>query len=250
MGSNRRFYWIKLYTNFFGQREIKSIRRNDNGLLYIVIYLKLLLLSANSDGYLRFESTEDTLIDELSIEIDEDPNDVTNAIKELEDKKLLEISSDDEYFLNHATDMVGSETASAQKMRRLRAERKKETSQSLTMLHNVTQSDTEIDKEIEIEKNIKIDDIEQYTSKINSLIVNQVSSSSIINFIDHYGLMSLELLIEQIPKSEYLMKNINFNHIEDKFLRKAIMGEYKTYNNKNLGDDEPNEYGKVPPLRF
>lgn len=100
------------------------------------------------------------------------------------------------------------------------------------------------------DNNINNDDIEQYTSKINSLIVNQVSSSLIINFIDHYGLMSLELLIEQIPKSEYLIKNINFNHIEDKFLRKAIMGEYKTYNNKNLGDDEPNEYGKVPPLRF
>ncbi len=143
MGTNKKYYWIKLNTNFFIQREVKSIRRKENGLLYIVIYLKLLLLSANTGGLLKFENTEDNLIEELSIEIDEDSEDVSNAIEVLQKKNLITISSNDEFFLNKAPDMVGSETASTIRSRKSRAKKKERELQDnnhLLQCNNLQQS--------------------------------------------------------------------------------------------------------------
>lgn len=243
MGQNKRFYWIKLNTNFFIQREIKSIRKKEDGLLVTVIYLKLLLLSANYEGFLRFENTEDTFVDELAIEIDEETADVRKAIETLASKNLIELISNDEYFLNKVPEMVGSETASAQKMRKLRAERKKEKLQGVTMLHDVRKCDTEIDKEID--KDID-DDIEKMTFKINNLIENKTSSSSIESFIKSYGIKPLNTLINEINKSDYLKTNIDFNNLNENFINKAISGKYRTYTSElDVGE---NEYGKVKPF--
>ena len=246
MGTNKRFYWIKLNTNFFIQREVKSIRRTENGLLYIVIYLKLLLLSANTGGLLKFENTEDSLVEELSIEIDEEPEDVKNAIEVLQKKNLITISSNDEFFLNKAPDMVGSETAAAERMRKSRA-KKKELEKNVTMLPNVTNCYTEIDidKEIEIDKRDKreeiyikdIDDIKNIITKINELVINQMSSSSLENFINNYGVDTLNKLIKQIERSDYLKENINFNNLNDEFVNNAISGKYRTF--KNEVNNEP-----------
>lgn len=251
MEQNKRFYWIKLNTNFFIQREIKSIRKKEDGLLVTVIYLKLLLLSANYEGFLRFENTEDTFVDELAIEIDEETEDVRKAIETLASKNLIELISNDEYFLNKVPEMVGSETASAQKMRKLRAKRKKEKSQSVTLLRDVRKCDTEIDKdkdkdkEIEIDKDID-DDIEKITFKINNLIEKKTSSSSIESFIKSYGIKPLNTLINEINKSDYLKTNIDFNNLNENFINKAISGKYRTYTSElDVGE---NEYGKVKPF--
>lgn len=242
MGTNKKYYWIKLNTNFFIQREVKSIRRKENGLLYIVIYLKLLLLSANTGGLLKFENTEDNLIEELSIEIDEDSEDVSNAIEVLQKKNLITISSNDEFFLNKAPDMVGSETTAAGRMRKSRA-KKKESEKSVTMLHNVTNCYTEIEIDKEINKEIElelrdIDDIKNIITKINALVINQVSSSSLEKFINDYGVDTLNKLIKQIERSDYLKNNINFNNLNDNFINKAISGKYRTYKDEVKHESE------------
>ncbi len=251
MGTNNKYYWIKLNTNFFIQREVKSIRRTENGLLYIVIYLKLLLLSANTGGLLIFENTEDNLIEELSIEIDEEYEDVTNAIKILQKKNLININSNDEFFLNKAPDMVGSETAAAERMRRSRA-KKKEIEKNVTMLQDVTNCYTDKDKDKEIDKDIKIDDDKaKYISEINNLIKNKISSSSLDNFINRFGVNKLDPLISEIKDSDYLKGNINFNNLSDDFIDKAISGKYKTYKNDDSSNDEDevNIYAGVEPIR-
>lgn len=245
MGKNKRFYWIKLNTNFFIQREVKSIRRTENGLLYIVIYLKLLLLSANTGGILKFENTEDNLIEELSIEIDEEPEDVKNAIEVLQKKNLITISSNEEFFLNKAPDMVGSETASTIRSRESRQRKKERESQSknnLLQCNNTQQNcntEIDIDKEIEIDKRDKRldDDKAEYVTKINGLIKNKISSSSLENFINNYGVDTLNKLIKQIERSDYLKENINFNNLNDEFVNKAISGKYRTF--KNEVNNEP-----------
>lgn len=245
MGKNKRFYWIKLNTNFFIQREVKSIRRTENGLLYIVIYLKLLLLSANTGGILKFENTEDNLIEELSIEIDEEPEDVKKAIEVLQKKNLITISSNDEFFLNKAPDMVGSETASTIRSRESRQRKKERESQSNNNLLHCNNTQQNCNTEIEEDKRDKrediyikdIDDIKNIITKINELVINQISSSSLENFINNYGVDTLNKLIKQIERSDYLKENINFNNLNDEFVNNAISGKYRTY--KNEVNNEP-----------
>lgn len=47
-----KYYWIKLFTNFFKMPEIDWLKEQENGCKYIVLYLQLCCLTANSDGKL------------------------------------------------------------------------------------------------------------------------------------------------------------------------------------------------------
>lgn len=49
---NKRFYWIKLRENFFQQETIDWLIEQENGSAYIVLYLKMCLLTANTSGEL------------------------------------------------------------------------------------------------------------------------------------------------------------------------------------------------------
>lgn len=49
---NKKYYWIKLKTDFFDLPTIDWLQDQENGCEYIVLYQKLCLLAANSDGKL------------------------------------------------------------------------------------------------------------------------------------------------------------------------------------------------------
>lgn len=63
--------WLRLEGGFFREWEIKKMRRLEKGSDYIIIYQKLMLLSINSEGFLRFTGIEENIFEQLSIEIDE-----------------------------------------------------------------------------------------------------------------------------------------------------------------------------------
>lgn len=50
---NKRFYWIKLRENFFQQETIDWLQDQKNGCEYIVLYLRLCLMTANTNGVLQ-----------------------------------------------------------------------------------------------------------------------------------------------------------------------------------------------------
>lgn len=52
MENNKRFYWIKLKTNFFGKDEIDFLLSQKNGCQYVVLYQMLCLQTANTNGEL------------------------------------------------------------------------------------------------------------------------------------------------------------------------------------------------------
>lgn len=155
--SNKTYFWLKLKDDFFDEIEIKRLRRMAGGDTYTIIYLKMLLLSLKEDGNLFFNGVGDDFVDELSLDIDEDLDNVKMTIAYLKSKGLLEIVSDRKYHLNALPEMVGKETDSARRMRRKRQRdnnKALETSQSDKL---VTRSDTEIEKELELEKELEID---------------------------------------------------------------------------------------------
>lgn len=95
---------IYLRDDFFENDVVKSIE-DKYGLHYSIIYIKLLLLGCNNDGYLRFKNTEENFIKEISLEINEGFEVVEKTIEILISKNLIEVISENEYFLK-STEVV------------------------------------------------------------------------------------------------------------------------------------------------
>lgn len=153
MSEPKRYFWLKLHKDFFQRKEIKRLRKIAGGDTYTIIYLKMLLRSIMSDGKLYFDGLEDDFASELALDLDEKEENVQITIQYLLKSGLLEMCSDEEYYLPDTKDSTGCETAVASRVRKHR-ERKK----ALQCNADVTQvkqlCNGEIDIEIEKEKEI------------------------------------------------------------------------------------------------
>ena len=149
MANDKKYYWLKLKDDFFRDKKMKKLRNIAGGDTYTIIYLKMQLLSLKNSGVLIFENVEDTFEEEIALEIDEKVEDVKVCLLYLGKTGLLECK-DNEYVLPQTIDCIGSETATAERMRRSRECKKQlEMSQCYT---DVTNGYTEIEKDIDIEK--------------------------------------------------------------------------------------------------
>ncbi|EGO8494390.1 DnaD domain protein [Enterococcus sp. AZ050] len=165
----KRYYWLQLKEDFFNQKEIKLLRRIAGGDTYTIIYLKMLLLSLRDEGKLYFEAIGDNFSEEIALTLDEAPEDVSITINYLENKGLLEIIEDDEYFLNRVPELLGSESYSADRVRRYRERKKQESLQSnekaLQSNGYVTESNSHVTKRRDRDR----EDIEKSRSREEGL---------------------------------------------------------------------------------
>lgn len=122
--AEKKYYWLKLQDSFFG-KEIKLLRRIAGGDTYTIIYLKMLLLSLKNEGKIFYEGVCNSVAEEISLDIDEDTENVAITIAYLEQKGMLEFITDNEMFLNETPTMIGQETDAAERMRKSR-ERQRE----------------------------------------------------------------------------------------------------------------------------
>ena len=67
MSDNKRYYWLKLKETFWNDAPILFMRSLPNGDTLVIIYLKLLGLSAQNDGYIAFEGNYGTIEDEIAL---------------------------------------------------------------------------------------------------------------------------------------------------------------------------------------
>lgn len=199
MSEPKRYFWLKLHKDFFQRKEIKRLRKIAGGDTYTIIYLKMLLRSIMSDGKLYFDGLEDDFASELALDLDEKEENVQITIQYLLKSGLLEMCSDEEYYLPDTKDSTGCETAVASRVRKHR-ERKKalqcnaDVTQVKQLCNGEIEKELEIDKEIDKEIDNKcastkqkrkrfvkptISDIEQYCSEKNISINAQ-------QFIDYY----------------------------------------------------------------
>lgn len=116
----KRYYWLKLPEDFFRQLPIKKLRRIAGGDTYTVIYLKMLLLSLKQDGRIYFEGVEENFSEELALELDEEEENVKVTVRFLLAHGLMKLVDETEYVLTQCSNMVGSESASAERVRRHR----------------------------------------------------------------------------------------------------------------------------------
>lgn len=156
MSEPKRYFWLKLHKDFFQRKEIKRLRKIAGGDTYTIIYLKMLLRSIMSDGKLYFDGLEDDFASELALDLDEKEENVQITIQYLLKSGLLEMCSDEEYYLPDTKDSTGCETAAASRMRKCRAKKDKLERNNVTpMLQSgYGEIEKELEIDIEIEKEI------------------------------------------------------------------------------------------------
>ena len=121
MAEEKRYFWLRLYDDFFTSKRIKKLRKIAGGDTYVIIYLKMQLVAMKHDGTLKWSGLEENIADELALELDEDPANVEVTLQYLISCGLAEASNDlTEVFLPFSVKNVGSEGAAAQRMREYR----------------------------------------------------------------------------------------------------------------------------------
>ncbi len=169
---NKRYYWIQLTQDFFKSKEMKLLRKIAGGDTHTIIYLKMMLISLEDGGCIYYDGLADNLAEEIALMIDENVEDIKITLLFLESKGLLTRKNDRDYFLEQVPEMVGSETASARRVRKFR-----ENQLALQCNNDVTKrnGDIDIEKDIdtEIEKDVDENPVElivkEYQSRIAPL---------------------------------------------------------------------------------
>ncbi len=158
MGEEKRYYWLKLKEDFFRQPRIKKLRKVAGGDTYTLIYLKMQLLSLQNGGILVYENIEDTFEEELSLIIDEDAENIRFTMLYLMDQGLMKEIESGEYEMPEVIQNTGSESASAERVRRYRAAKKAlQCNAGVTACNTEKEIEKDIEIEIEIEKNNIVD---------------------------------------------------------------------------------------------
>lgn len=267
MGENKKYFWLKLYNDFFSSKRIKRLRSLAGGDTYTIIYLKMQLKALKDDGYLYFDDVMDDFAEELALDIDENADDVRVTIQYLSRVGLLESSENGkEYFLPYVQTCIGSETASAQRVRNYRARKKEQealpcNTDETPMKQIETKCNTEIEKEKELETDIEIE-------KNKYQLIADMYNNTCVSFprltklsdsrkkaigarLKKYSLEEIQRVFDLAEKSDFLKGNnsrnwnANFDWLmNDANMAKVLDGNYtnkpkpQTQNNFSGVDDD------------
>ncbi len=141
----KRFYWLKLKHDFFRRPEIAIIEKGRRGKEIILFYLKLLLEGIETEGQLRLNEKIPYHAESLAAVTHMTPTVVELAMERLQEFGLLTVREDGTLVLPELSDMIGSETADAERMRKKRE-------QSSNNVRERKRKEKEIEKEIESEE--------------------------------------------------------------------------------------------------
>ncbi len=121
--NQKRFWWLKLKEGYFNSEGMRRLRKQAGGEVFTIIYLKMQLASLRTDGVLSYNGYDETFAKEIAFAINEDVDNVANAIAILRRYKLVEDITDTSFFMPEAVANTGSESDSAERVRRLRERR-------------------------------------------------------------------------------------------------------------------------------
>ena len=121
MATERRYFWLKLKEDFFTSKWIKKLRNMAGGDTYLIIFLKLQLLAMKSEGTIPFDHLEDTMADELALDLDESADNVRAVLAFLLSCGLAETDNEaSDIYMPCAMENVGCESSAASRMRKMR----------------------------------------------------------------------------------------------------------------------------------
>ena len=150
------------------------------GYTMTVIYMRMMLESLESDCILYYEGYFETLKEELALKLDVSEDDISMTIAYFTQCGLIQIDEDKNAELTQAKALVQQETNHAAYMRSYRKEQQ-EKEKNLTLLSNnfttlsTCRTEKEIDKEKELEQDLKLDINKEYI--VEGTSPNEQSSS-------------------------------------------------------------------------
>ena len=191
----KKYYWIKLKTDFFDQDTIDFLMGQENGAEYVVIYQMLMLKTAQQGGYLGTKMAEVMVPYDIKKIVRDtkyfDYDTVTIALEIFKKLGLVYEESNHILKLAGAEQLVGSESKWAEKKRIYRDSQRTIQGQ----IEDNVRQEIDIDKEIEKEKDIEIDiDKDKKKKKksakadlngmIDSFTENEELKDALIAFLD------------------------------------------------------------------
>lgn len=271
--ANKRYYWLKLKEDFFKSKEMKKLRKVAGGDTYVIIYLKMQLLSLKNNGKLYFEGVDDDFASELALELDEEVENVRMTLNFLEHCKLLECISSEEYFLSVIPDVTGSETASTIRSRKCRALQNENNvlqcnAKVLQNEKNATAEirDKRIEKEIENKSKREIIDYQKIADMYNDTCVSFPHLSKIsesrkksikARFNSGYTYDDFQTLFTKAENSSFLKGANNRNWsanfdwlIKDNNMAKVLDGNYDERGNNHVNQNYDNSFQQVGEFKF
>ena len=196
----KKYYWIKLKTNFFDLPTIDWIMSQNNGCEYIVLYQMLCLKTANTDGKLVSQLGEMLIpydIEKIARDTKYFSNDTIRVALELfKSLGLIYVSDDNTMTISNYDEMVGCESQWAEKKRLYRQKQKQIGGQQQGQIEDNVRQEYR-DKRLEIrDKSIEYRDKsvnkekeekekrETYVSILDSYTSNETLKSSLNDFIE------------------------------------------------------------------
>ena len=240
---NKRYYWLKLYDDFFGSKRIKKLRKIAGGDTYTIIYLKMQLMAMKSGGVLEYTGLENTFAEELALDLDEEADNVAVTVNYLLSCGLLETADNKEFFVPYAVLNTGSESASAQRVRDHRARKALHCNTDETEVKRLCSAEKEIEIEIEKESDKR--------EKVNYQRIADMYNETCVSFprlkslsesrkkaikarLNTYSEQDFKTLFEKAEASDFLKgKNdrnwtANFDWlIKDSNMAKVLDGNYE-----------------------
>lgn len=151
MADVKKYYWLKLKRDFFKRHDVRIIEEMPNGKDYILFYLKLLLESIDHEGELRFSDTIPYNENMLSVITNTNIDIVRSAMRVFVELNMIEMFDDQTIFMVETQRLIGSESASAERVRKYRKNQ-----QLLQCNADVTKCNTEIEIEKDKEKDKEV----------------------------------------------------------------------------------------------
>ena len=177
---NKRYFWLKLQNTYFNQLEQKKMRKQENGKDMQIIYLRMMLLSLDKGGYIYYQGVYDSIEEELAEEFSEDVSIVRETIRYLSENNMISFDEESNCFIPQAVDCTGSESYSAERVRRFREKKALQCNGDVTEGNtNVTSCNEEIEKEIELYKELEIE-YQQIADMYNNTCVSFPGSQSFL----------------------------------------------------------------------
>lgn len=252
--NEKKFYWIKLKTDFFNQDTIDFLLQQENGCKYIVLYQMLCLKTANNNGELNTKIGE--MIIPYNIEKIQrdtkyfDIDTVRVALELFKQLGLILIEENNILRISNFDDMVGSESKWAEQKR---IYRKKQKENLLGQSKDIVRQEIEYrDRDKSIDKDIDIDIINNNNSGIPT--VHQKSLFDVVE--ENFGRTLNPIEYEEISKWEdneltrYAIKEAILNGARSVKYINTILASYKAKNiltvEEAIKDKERYKKGKEP----
>ncbi|VED90904.1 replication protein [Streptococcus equinus] len=199
------YFWLKVDKKFFENVFIKRLKNMNGGYAITVIYIRLMLESLESDCILYYDGFLESLVEELAIKLDVSEDDINMTMAYFTKCGLIQIDTEGNAELPQAKAMLESETNWAKYKREKRKNGQTPTQlDNVQLMSNQCPTEIDIDKEIELKKDINLDIKSEVDTRENQSATADGKSDfnvfeyyqSRIGFLDGYQLQKLKDFIE------------------------------------------------------